>query len=396
MNGNEISDRGGSKIKSVRSKRSLKLLVFLIFVIVVLIIIILVVKKCLNQRNKNHSSTSESSKSSFLTKNPRDILNSWRRLTKTPAPNAIEVFTQPGYLIAFDQELESKRKEIFPFHITEFVSNDKDANNYNKLHQEFKSPKSTWSEAKRAIRAKTTDEEISLLVKWKQFLDHPNINSMAYPVDIERVYVSMLQIAANKIPGDLVEIGAWKGGIGMWMKAVSNYMTIKGLDTELRKIWLFDAFGEFPSPTHVRLPDGNKISPSNLDLDVHSLTQVMYENQPDVIKIRDKFSELGLLDSNVKLVKGLFTKTLQASLNSNNVDPLSQISLLRIDSDYYDSVLYVLETLYPYMAKGGIIIIDDYHNPSVGCRTAVDEFRSNYDIQSPLINNDSGPVHWTV
>jgi hypothetical protein len=50
-----------------------------------------------------------------------------------------------------------------------------------------------------------------------------------------------------------------------------------------------------------------------------------------------------------------------------------QIALLRLDTDWYESTRHELEHLYPRLASGGVIIVDDYGHWE-GCRRAVDEY----------------------
>ena len=58
-----------------------------------------------------------------------------------------------------------------------------------------------------------------------------------------------------------------------------------------------------------------------------------------------------------------------------------KISLLRLDTDWYESTKIELETLYPRLAKRGILIIDDY-GQWAGQKQAVDEF---FAANSPLL-----------
>jgi O-methyltransferase len=49
------------------------------------------------------------------------------------------------------------------------------------------------------------------------------------------------------------------------------------------------------------------------------------------------------------------------------------ISLLRLDTDWYESTLHELEHLWPRLSIGGVLIIDDYGHWQ-GAREATDEF----------------------
>ncbi len=58
-------------------------------------------------------------------------------------------------------------------------------------------------------------------------------------------------------------------------------------------------------------------------------------------------------------------------LKTDNVP--QKISLLRLDTDFYDSTLCELQVLWPRLVKGGILILDDYGHWD-GARRAVDEY----------------------
>ena len=50
-----------------------------------------------------------------------------------------------------------------------------------------------------------------------------------------------------------------------------------------------------------------------------------------------------------------------------------RISLLRLDTDWYESTRLGLEILYPRLSIGGVCILDDYGH-WLGARKAVDEY----------------------
>jgi hypothetical protein len=51
----------------------------------------------------------------------------------------------------------------------------------------------------------------------------------------------------------------------------------------------------------------------------------------------------------------------------------NKISLLRLDTDLYESTKIELNILYPLLVENGVLIIDDYGD-FPGCRKAVDEY----------------------
>lgn len=83
------------------------------------------------------------------------------------------------------------------------------------------------------------------------------------------------------------------------------------------------------------------------------------------------------------LVKGLFEETIR---------PTEPIALAHIDGDWYESVEVCLERVWPVLAVGGPMVIDDYAHWS-GCRSAVDEFlASNPMCRGSKVTNAPCPL----
>ena len=76
---------------------------------------------------------------------------------------------------------------------------------------------------------------------------------------------------------------------------------------------------------------------------------------------------------NEKIISGSTSVTLNDS-NPTEANKISEkISILRLDTDWYESTKIELEILYPRLEIGGVLIIDDYGHFK-GCRKAVDEY----------------------
>ena len=73
-------------------------------------------------------------------------------------------------------------------------------------------------------------------------------------------------------------------------------------------------------------------------------------------------------------IKGKVEDTLKDKRNLPN-----KISLLRLDTDLYESTKIELNILYPLLVEKGILIIDDYGDFQ-GCRKAVDEYFSDKNV----------------
>ena len=101
--------------------------------------------------------------------------------------------------------------------------------------------------------------------------------------------------------------------------------------------------------------------------------------------VRASFARHGL-DDGVEFIAGFFEETLP---------PLAgrQWSIVRLDGDTYEATRLALACLYPGLAVGGHLILDDYGSFE-GCRRAVDEFRLAHGIEDPLVKVDATGARW--
>jgi hypothetical protein len=226
-----------------------------------------------------------------------------------------------------------------------------------------------------AVCPKTpTHNEMEYLLKYKIFVDHPDVHSMCDVKEVDQIETLLNDIIENEIPGCIVETGSWRGGAGMIIKAI-----LKDRNAD-KNVYLFDTFKYFPKPT----PKSN-----TQDESIHSIVELLFENMHSVAQVRSNFRRLGLLDSKVYFIEGLFQDTIP-------ITDVGAIAILRLDSDYYESTLFVLEHYYKNIVKGGFLIIDDYNNYMLGCKTAVHFFREKYQIKNEIIDTHGGSVFWRI
>src|SRR5262249_25761216 len=83
-------------------------------------------------------------------------------------------------------------------------------------------------------------------------------------------------------------------------------------------------------------------------------------------EVASNMRSTGYPDDLVHLVKGKVEETIPGAAPA-------QIAVLRLDTDWYESTRHELEHLYPRLAPGGVLIIDDY-GYWAGARKAVDEY----------------------
>jgi hypothetical protein len=114
------------------------------------------------------------------------------------------------------------------------------------------------------------------------------------------------------------------------------------------------------------------------------LTQLMQGTSYEAV--RQHFERYGLLDEQVRFVCGWFRDSLP-------VAPIAQLALLRLDADLYDSTFTALTWLYPKLADGGYVIVDDYRT-FAECRQAVHDYLTGIGITVTHRAIDENAVFW--
>ena len=179
-------------------------------------------------------------------------------------------------------------------------------------------------------------------------------------------------ILVDDVPGDLLEVGAWRGGGSIFLRAV-----LAAYGVSDRRVWVADSFAGFPE-------DGDR-EPADRGIDFSGGLGGEFFTV-DVGKVRANFARYGLLDEQVEFLEGWFHETLPAA-------PVETISFLMLDGDMYGSTSDALKSLYPKVPVGGFVVVDDYgwHD---NCRRAVDEFRAAAEIHEPIVPVDNQMVLW--
>jgi Macrocin-O-methyltransferase (TylF) len=174
---------------------------------------------------------------------------------------------------------------------------------------------------------------------------------------------------AEGVEGDLLEAGAWRGGVCIYMRGILAAHGIKN-----RTVWVADSFAGLPEPDEALYPADKG--------DIHNTFGGLCVPLGEV---KDNFERFGLLDEQVAFLPGWFKDTLPGA-------PIKQLSVLRLDGGTYGSTIEALESLYPRVARGGFIIVNDYILS--GCRQAVGDFREKREIHEPLHNVDGAAAYW--
>jgi len=171
----------------------------------------------------------------------------------------------------------------------------------------------------------------------------------------------------NNLDGDFVECGVWKGGNLILFKKMIEKLNIKN-----KKIYGFDTFEGMPEPTDDdRAADGflgglkaeyyMRVQKKDINVDnIHNYAPIEMVEKNFINNTNDK--------DNLLLIKGKVEDTLKILSNIPE-----KISILRLDTDWYESTKFELEVLYPRLVKNGVLIIDDYGEWS-GSRKATNEY----------------------
>ena len=180
---------------------------------------------------------------------------------------------------------------------------------------------------------------------------------------VRSLYTYALALFALNIPGSFVETGVYKGSSSIAM------MRVIQAHHAHKHHYACDSFVGLPSPVAA---------------DRDCTTRNTYAKactegaQGNYAASREGFETLvqreGLM-RHLTVVQGWFNETLPPP-------GLKQIAFLRLDGDLYESTIWPLRQLYPLVAPGGVIYIDDYGS-FAGCARAVRDFFNENSLGDP-------------
>lgn len=203
-------------------------------------------------------------------------------------------------------------------------------------------------------------------MKKEEFLNIVKPHSMTSEERIYELFNSLEYIRINNINGDFVECGVWRGGNVLGIMEYLDFYKIYD-----RNIWLYDTFNGMTKPDEIDI-DFRNIKASDI-----------FEKIKCYCSIDDVNKNLSLSNypkKNLKYIVGDVNKTLENIVNLPN-----KISLLRLDTDWYESTKKELEILYPLLINNGVLIVDDYGHWK-GSKLAVDEYFTNKTININYID----------
>jgi O-methyltransferase len=181
----------------------------------------------------------------------------------------------------------------------------------------------------------------SLYEQTKQF-------SLLQAIGFYNIYCSIRYIAQRKIPGDFVECGVFLGGASIFAALARDLFGLHD-----RKVYLYDTFNGFPEGTSDFIEAKGRVVTGA-------------ETESFLEDVKDNIRHCGVRPESYEIIAGPVEQTLLTG-------PVpEQISMLRLDTDFYVSTKSEFQVLYPKLVQRGVLIIDDYGTWD-GVRKAADE-----------------------
>ena len=189
-------------------------------------------------------------------------------------------------------------------------------------------------------------------------------NTMTGVLRLLGLVTSVRYVVKAGIEGAFAECGVWRGG-----SVVAMIQTLAELGVTDRDIYLYDTFEGMTEPT---AEDTSPMDGSATDAWQESggrpYQELFNSDAFDEEIVRDNVLGTGYPAERIHFVRGPVEETIPGTVPD-------RLALLRLDTDWYESTRHELEHLYPLLATGGVLIVDDYGHWE-GSRRAVDEYFS--------------------
>lgn len=198
--------------------------------------------------------------------------------------------------------------------------------------------------------------------------------TMTTPLAIFNLLSAVKYVSENKIEGDIVECGVWRGG-----SCMAAAHALQSVREPKKKLWLYDTFDGMPPSTD------RDVNFKGLSAETVREKRMIRDGgwcRSSIEEVRANIASTGFPGHRSVYVEGNVEDTLP------NITPKS-ISILRIDTDFYQSTYWILKCLYPILSTGGVCILDDY-DCWLGAKDAVDEYFHDEALFPLLMRMDSG------
>jgi len=212
---------------------------------------------------------------------------------------------------------------------------------------------------------KSLSEEDAVLVKEvtsKKLTYLTNEKLVALILELKR-------LETENVSGDIIEAGCALGGSSIILAKK------KGSHSRLK---VYDVFGMIPAPTEEDSEDVHERYKKIVSGESKGIKGDSYYGYEEDLyeKVKENLASFNVDVNleNVELIKGLLQDTMNLT---------SPVAMAHIDVDWYDPVLVSIQRIWPRLARGGVIILDDY-NYWGGCKKAADEFYNSHRSEAKL------------
>ncbi len=182
-------------------------------------------------------------------------------------------------------------------------------------------------------------------------------------------------VSDNNIAGSFVECGVWKGG-----SALAAALAFQTHEDMQREMYLYDTYEGMTAPTAADI--------DYRGLNAEDQLQTQAKDDPNSIwcaveldAVKQTMALSNYPAEQVHYVVGKVEETIPATIPE-------KISILRLDTDWYESTLHEMEHLFPRLVPGGVLILDDYGFWQ-GARQAVDEYLARNELNLLLHRIDA-------
>jgi O-methyltransferase len=203
----------------------------------------------------------------------------------------------------------------------------------------------------------------SVFSKYKEFTMIPDY-LYCYNLEVSEKF--------KNVKGCIVECGVWRGGMS------AGLVDIMGSD---RNYYLFDSFEGLPPAKEI---DGD----SAIEWQKNTDKAGYFDN----CKAEMSFAENVMKKSgatNYFLIKGWFNETFPVT------EINEPIAILRLDGDWYDSIMDSMKYWYPKLTKGGLILLDDYATWD-GCSKAIHDYLSEHKLADRIYQWQNSKLYYII
>lgn len=198
-------------------------------------------------------------------------------------------------------------------------------------------------------------------------------------------------ILNGNIPGALVECGVAAGDMEeIWMRELI-------IRRQVRDIVMYDTFAGLTKPSEFDYTRSDAIIYKMESEDVLKEweSKKISDNTnawcyTPLEQVKQRLERLAYPKNKLHYIVGDVMETLKYTSNIPK-----NIAILRLDTDWYESSKFELETLYPRVVKGGLVIFDDYYHWD-GQRRATDDYFAVNGITPVMYNIGNGKTGYII